>query len=76
MARRIHHASLIMQQSLAAKLALKYQSDCSAISTVYWMNIPQFTCKLLEIWAHSPMCNRPFYEDSQKSKVTFLPAFH
>ena len=43
----IHRAALITQQSLAAKLTLKYQIDFPAISTVYWMNIPQSTCKVL-----------------------------
>ena len=69
----LHRAASITQQSLAAKLTLKYQIDFPAISTVYLMNIPQSTCKFLCIWANPPMCNRSFYEDSQKSKVTFLP---
>ena len=43
----IHCAALITQQSLAAKLTLKYQIYFPAISTVYWMNIPQSTCKVL-----------------------------
>ena len=45
--RHIHRAALITQQSLAAKLTLKYQIDFPAISMVYWMNIPQSTCKVL-----------------------------
>ena len=44
----IHCAALITQQSLAAKLTLKYQTDFRAISVVYWMNIPQSTCKVYE----------------------------
>ena len=69
----IHRAALIMHQSLAVKLTLKYQIDFLAISTVYWMNISQSTYKLWWMWANPPMRNRSFCEDSQKSKVTFLP---
>ena len=43
----IHRAALITQQSLAAKLTLKYQIDFPAISRVYWINIPQSTCTFL-----------------------------
>ena len=44
---QIHHAALITQQSLAAKLTLKCQIDFPATSMVYWMNIPRSTCKVL-----------------------------
>ena len=43
----VHHAALITQQSLVAKLTLKYQIDFPEISTGNWVNIPQSTCKLL-----------------------------
>ena len=43
----IHRAALKMHQNLAAKSALKCQIDFLAISTGYFMNIPQCTRKLL-----------------------------
>ena len=36
-----------------------------------WMNILQSTCKCLWMWAHPPMCNRPFMKTVRNPKSPF-----